>query len=441
VLAVLAFAPAASASSWLPSGQDATWTYRWTDSVYSAAPTTEKVTVKSRKGNTFTLEWTTVDQGNSEDAVASAGTVTFQTTNAGIENTDWSSTAPPGEFPVLCSQAASCGNALTSTLYNVIWGSRRPVLQEPLLAGLSWESTGGARGDVASSNTYLGTEKITVPAFPSPVTAAKVRSRITQAGALGDPYGSGLRTIWWVYGVGPVKVEFQHAGGASAPVTTSVLESTNLTPAAPPTDADYFPFRKGLKLTYRWTNSKHMKEAAVERFTIDTVVNNTARFKVAHVSGPIRVAGTYGFSKRLDGVTNLWGTTQSATLVKFPGLGPRSAAPAKRNRFVTPFDLMNFGINPILGAYPTAKDGWPAATRGTDFATYGVTGKTEVVGLRRVKVPGGSFTAVVVRSTLTQKGFPFGSGTRTCWFAPGKGLVKLTFAHRDGSVSTVELVK
>jgi hypothetical protein len=46
-----------------------------------------------------------------------------------------------------------------------------------------------------------------------------------------------------------------------------------------------------------------------------------------------------------------------------------------------------------------------------------------------------------VRSTLTQKGFPFGSGTRTCWFAPGKGLVKLTFAHRDGSVSTVELVK
>ena len=50
-----------------------------------------------------------------------------------------------------------------------------------------------------------------------------------------------MRTVWWVYGVGPVKVEFHHAGGASAPVTTSVLQSTNLTPLPPPTDIDYFP--------------------------------------------------------------------------------------------------------------------------------------------------------------------------------------------------------
>ena len=440
-MAVLVSAPAAEASSWLPHGSDATWTYKWSDSAYATTPTTEKVSVKSQKGNTFVLAWTTVDQGNPEDAVASAGTVTFQTTNAGIEVTDWSSSAPPAAFPVLCAQAASCGNALTSTFYNVIWGSRRPLVQEPLLKGLSWASTGGAAGDVASTSTYLGTERITVPAFSSPVTAAKVRTRITQAGALGDPYGSGLRTVWWVYGVGPVRIEFQHAGGAEAPVTSSVLQSTNLTPAAPPTDADYFPFRKGLALTYRWTNSKHLKEPVVEKFTIDTVVNNTARFKVAHVSGPIKVSGSYGFSKRLDGVINLWGTTSSATLAKFPSLGPRSAAAGKRNRFVTPFDLMNFGLNPILNAYPAARDGWPAATRGTDFATYGVRGKTTIVGVQKVAVPGGSFTALVVRSTLVQKGFPFGSGTRTCWFAPGKGLVKLTFAHRDGSVSTVELVK
>ena len=46
-----------------------------------------------------------------------------------------------------------------------------------------------------------------------------------------------------------------------------------------------------------------------------------------------------------------------------------------------------------------------------------------------------------MRSTLTQKGFRYGSGTRTSWFAPGKGLVKLVFRHRDGSVSTVERLK
>ena len=58
-----------------------------------------------------------------------------------------------------------------------------------------------------------------------------------------------------------------------------------------------------------------------------------------------------------------------------------------------------------------------------------------------MKVPAGTFQALVVRSTLKQTGFPFGSGTRTSWFAPNRGLVKLCFQHGDGSVSTVELVK
>jgi hypothetical protein len=47
----------------------------------------------------------------------------------------------------------------------------------------------------------------------------------------------------------------------------------------------------------------------------------------------------------------------------------------------------------------------------------------------------------VVKASMTQPGFKFGSGTRTSWFAAGKGLVKLVFRHRDGSVSTVVLLK
>ena len=61
--------------------------------------------------------------------------------------------------------------------------------------------------------------------------------------------------------------------------------------------------------------------------------------------------------------------------------------------------------------------------------------------MQTVTVPAGTFQAVVVRSTLVQPGFPYGSGTRTSWFAPDKGLVKLVFAHGDDSVSTVVLVK
>ena len=56
-------------------------------------------------------------------------------------------------------------------------------------------------------------------------------------------------------------------------------------------------------------------------------------------------------------------------------------------------------------------------------------------------VRGKRYKAVAIRSRLTQSGHKFGSGTRTAWFAPGKGLVKLVFKHADGSVSTVERVR
>ena len=153
-LAALALAPVASAAdNWLPHPADATWTYQWTDTTYSDAPTTEKVTVKSSKGAAFTLAWTTDGVDNPDGAVSTAGTVAFQESNNGIVNTDWSSTPPPSGWPVLCASASSCGNALSSTYYNVIWGSRNPVLQEPLVQGLTWSSTGGAGNDVASTST------------------------------------------------------------------------------------------------------------------------------------------------------------------------------------------------------------------------------------------------------------------------------------------------
>ena len=344
---VLAVAPAASAGdNWLPHPTDATWTYQWTDSTYETTPTTEQVTVKSSKGTSFTLAWTTDGLNNPADAVSTTGTVEFQGSNSGLVNTNWSSTPPPADWPVLCASAASCGNALAGTYYNVIWGSRNPVLQEPLVQGLTWTSTGGAGNDVASTSTYLGQAPVTVPAFPQPVMAARVRSTISQAGALGDPYGSGTRTIWWVYGVGPVKIVFEHAGGSHAPVTTIALQSTNQQPQPPPTDLDYFPFKKGQTLTYRWTNTKYLKKPEVQQVTVDAVVNGSARFTVKDVSGPIKVAGTYGFSKRLDGVTNLWGNTQSATVLKFPPLGPSFAAPTNRRHIVTPFGPADVRLQP-----------------------------------------------------------------------------------------------
>lgn len=441
LVAALAAASPAAAGEWFPHPDGATWQYEWTDSAYQTTPTLEKVSVRENKAGAFTLEWTTEEQGNPPEAATSVGAMAFQDTLGGVVVTDWSSTRPPAQFPILCARATPCGNSLTGVLYNLVWGSRAPLLAEPLLAGATWSSTGGAENDVATTSEYLGRESITVPAFPQPVIAAKVRSDVAQVGALGDPYGSGLRTVWWVYGVGPVKIVFEHSGGANAPVTTVVLKSTNRAPAFPPSDANYFPLKKGLKGTFRWTNSKYLKKPSVQKFEIDEVLNASARFTFQSVSGPIKVAGAYGFTTRLDGVTNLWGIARAATLVKFPPLGPASVSVTKRRRFFTPFDLMTFGFNPLLPAYPAAGQSWIGKASGRDFAIYGATGTTRVTGIQKVKVPAGTFQAVAVQTVVRQPGFRFGSGTRTSWFAPGRGLVKLVFRHADGSVSRVDRIR
>ncbi len=437
VVAALAVAPVAAADGWLPHPADATWTYEWTDTVYNTTPTKEKVTVKEQKGDQFTLAWTTLEQGNDPAAPVSLGLIAFQETASGLVNTDWQSNPPPATFPILCAAPTQCNNSLSSTYYQLIWGTRAPVLAAPLLTGTQWSTTGGAQGDVSSVSDYVGVENVTVPAFPNPVRAVKVRSEITQAGALGDPYGSGVRTVWWVYGVGPVKIVFEHAG-AGSPITTSMLTSTNQVPAEPPPDTRWFPLEKGATATYRWTNSRHMKKPSVQQFTTEEVLNGTGRISAKHVSGPIRVAGVYGFTTRADGVTNLWATTKSATVSPLPQLGPSALPKNRRRNFATPFDMMVFGFNPLIPAYPTAGSSWSAKVPSRDFSVFGVTGKTTVVGVRTVKVPAGTFKALVVRSKLTQKGFRFGSGTRTVWLAPGKGLVKIVYEHGDGSVSTVD---
>jgi hypothetical protein len=315
------------------------------------------------------------------------------------------------------------------------------VLAEPLLQGTSWSTTGAAQNDVTSQNDYVGVESITVPAFPNPVMAAKISSQITQAGALGDPYGSGTRTTWWVYGVGPVKIVFQHAGGAGAPITTAVLQSTNQTAAAPPPDPSYFPLKVGLKGTYRWTNARYFKKPEVEKFSIDQAANGTAIAKLQSVSGPMKVSGAYQFTTRVDGVTSVASATKAASLAKLPPLGPSSLPVSKRRHFFTPFDLMTYGFSPLLPAYPAAGATWASDPASRDFSVYGVTGTSRVVGVQKVTVPKGTYQALVVTSSLKQAGFPFGSGTRTMWFVPDRGLVKLQFRHGDGSVSVVELIR
>jgi hypothetical protein len=342
------------------------------------------------------------------------------------------------QFPVLCAQATQCGNSLAATDYLLIWGSRSPLLQEPLVRGEVWKSFGGQANDVASRNRYAGVERVVVPAFPRGVFAAKVISDVAQAGAIGDPYGSGLRTVWWVRGVGPVRIDFRHAGGE---LTRAELKSTNLKARPLPSDVNLLPLNRGDHATFRWRNSKHMRAWSRERFDVSQVVNNSAKVDVKHLSGPIRVAGSYIFSTRLSGVTNLSGNVQAISRASFPALGPRGAPASGRRRFFTPYDLMVYGFNPVVPIGAAKGETWRSSRDTKDWSVYGVIGVSKLLGEQIVRTPAGRFRATAIRSTLRQPGFRFGSGTRTSWFAPGKGLVKLVFRHGDGSVSTVERVR
>ena len=447
VLAVLVCgtgASAALADAWFPHPANAQWTYHWSDSTYNPLGTAETVKVDTTDKVTcgWQLAWSgTIDvplgTGGSGPpltvAQADDGTMCFIDQTSGLINTNWSGSSPPINEPPLCatsSAGSQCANSLGSVLYNVIWGTRSPLISEPLLQGTAWSATGGGNGSVTSQNQYLGLQKVKVPAFPRGILAAAVRSQIALAGTPGDDYGSGTRTTWWGYGVGPVKVVFDHVDGS---VTTAELTSTNLPAQQPPADQDYFPMSVGLSGTYEWTNPKHLKQPEIEKVSVAAALNDSARLTVKSVSGPIRAAGDYVFSLRLDGLRNTYGSTAGATLATLPTLGHSV-------HFFTPVDLMTYGFNPVLPAYPIPGTSWRSGNA-RDFQVYGVTGSSRVIGVRTVRVPAGRFQALEVRSVLTQKGHPFGSGVRTMWFSPTHGLVKLVFRQRDGSVSTVQLLK
>ena len=417
---------------WLPSPPSASWTWRWWDTRYVQQPVTETYTVAKSSGSAFELAW-------KEAAPESgSGTIDYERQDVGLVNMDWSGTAPPPSMPILCATAGQCGNSLAGAHFQLIWGTRSPVLLEPVVRNMSWSSTGGSGSDVASTNRYLGTRRVKVPAFPGGVRASGIESQVSQAGALGDPYGSGVRTVWWVYGVGPVRITFRHTGG---PVTTAELQHTNLQPQPAPPDRNWFPVEPGSKATFAWRNSKWMRKASRQRFTVSQNTSGTARVDAKSLSGPIRMAGVYVFTRRLDGVTTVQAATRSASLAHFPALGPRRLPPSRRRHLVTPYDLMTYGFNPVLPAYPVKGQTWKSDRQSSDFKVFGVTGSSRVAGVRKVHVPAGTFRAVLVVSKLRQAGFPFGSGTRRSWFAPGRGLVKLAFRHADGSVSTVQRLR
>jgi hypothetical protein len=103
---------------------------------------------------------------------------------------------------------------------------------------------------------------------------------------------------------------------------------------------------------------------------MDQAANGTAIAKFSSASGPMKVAGAYQFTTRLDGVTSVASATKAASLVKLPPLGPSALAADKRRHFFTPFDLMTFGFGCAAGV-PDARHDVVVRAQNRDFAVTG----------------------------------------------------------------------
>ena len=105
------------------------------------------------------------------------GTIDFQHTDAGLVNLNYQSTPPPPQFPILCAtHDASAPTASRARCSSRSGARARRCWPSRSCAGTRWSAQGGADNDVASDNRYAGREQVVVPAFPSGVDAAKVRS-------------------------------------------------------------------------------------------------------------------------------------------------------------------------------------------------------------------------------------------------------------------------
>ena len=129
------------------------------------------------------------------------------------------------------------------------------------------------------------------------------------------------------------------------------------------------------------------------------------------------------------------------TKVTVPALGPAGAPAAQRNHFVTALDLFTFGITRCSRRYPTVGDHVVDEAPSDDYRTFAVDGHDAVVEMQTVHVPAGTFRALVVTLDAAQTGLPVRQRHTHLLVRAGSGLVKLVFAHRDGSVSTVVRLK
>ena len=167
---------------------------------------------------------------------------------------------------------------------------------------------------------------------------------------------------------------------------------------------------------------KHFKEPEVQTFTIDQVANGSAQFdrdervRADQGAGRVRV---HAAARRPH---EHLGDDEAQSLAKLPPLGPRSLPVEQAPSLLHAVRPDGLRIQSGPAGVSRRRNDLDARRERTRLRRSTASPATRACSAcRRCKVPAGKFKALAVQPMLKQPGFPFGSGTRTSWFAPGKG--------------------
>ena len=185
---------------------------------------------------------------------------------------------------------------------------------------------------MTSSSDYLGQEQVSVPAFPEPGAGGEGAVRGHAGGGPRRPVRQrrphGLVGVRRRSGEGRLRARRRRTRRSRRRCCITTTQT-----APPPPDARYFPLVKGAK-AHVPLDELEAHEEAVGPGVHGRRGPRTARpaSTSSSVSGPIKVAGAYGFTLAADGLTNIWATTavgvaREAAAARAEGPARRQAAP------------------------------------------------------------------------------------------------------------------
>lgn len=183
---------------------------------------------------------------------------------------------------------------------------------------------------------------------------------------------------------------------------------------------DYFPIELQQTWRYRWWNSTYEKRDIIDHVTMLGISDGKSLMYFVSTH-PYSHSGSFWFSHKADGVYLENAQTIGGSNFPVP--------------LYYAYHFLAAGTDKLI-QYPVALGAhWNGISKcdGAEIA-----GAHTLENYATISVPAGTFETIHIHSTIQASSNTI-TGVRDMWFANHVGLVKLIYAHGDGSITTIEL--